>query len=76
MTEKRARLRFEMKKGILQLSKLTDIETGLVIPVKRISFDFGVDNLNKGDSIPFITVVVPIEEFELDGILAKIKGEE
>lgn len=71
-----AKLRYEMKDGVFMLSKLTDIETGLVIPIKSISFNFGVDEVNKGNRTAFITVVVPIHELELDGIITKIKTED
>ena len=69
---KLARLRFEMEKGIFMLSKVTDIETGLVIPIKSIKIEAGVDNWKDG---VLATIVVPIEELELDGVLTKIKTE-
>lgn len=71
-----AKLRFEMKNGNFMLSKLTDMETGLAIPIKSISFSFGVDDINKGNYRSYATVVVPIEELELDGILTKIETAE
>lgn len=52
------------------LSKVTDIETGLVIPIKSIKIE--VDIKNRRDGI-WATIVVPIEEMELDGVLTKIK---
>jgi hypothetical protein len=65
-----AKLRFEMKKGKFALSKVSDIETGLVIPVKSIKIDIGVHNHLDG---VWATIVVPIEELELDGVLTRIK---
>lgn len=68
-----ARLRFEMKKGVFMLSKVTDIETGLVIPIRAIKIDANLDNMQEG---VWATIVVPIEELELDGVLTKIVTEE
>ena len=72
MTEKIAKLRIEMKKGSFMLSKTIDIETGLIIPVKSIKLDIGVHNYRDG---VWATIVVPIEELELDGVLTKIEAE-
>lgn len=68
-----AKLRFEMKKGMFALSKVTDIETGLVIPIKGIKIDINLDNMYAG---VWATIVVPIEELELDGVLTKIETQE
>lgn len=68
--DKLARLRFEMKKGIFMLAKVTDIETGLVIPVKSIKIEAGIDNWRNG---VLATIVVPIEELDLDGVLTRIE---
>jgi hypothetical protein len=65
-----AKLRIEMKDGKFMLSKVTDINTGLVIPVRSIKIDAGVDNWKDGI---LATIVVPIEELELDGVLTKIE---
>lgn len=71
-----AKLRFEMKQGKIMLSKVTDMETGLIIPVRSIKIDMGVDNMHRGEYQVYATIVVPIEEMELDGVLTKIKTEE
>lgn len=69
---KRARLRFEMVGGNFMLSKLTDIETGLVIPISGIEFRAGVNDWAAGAQI---TITVPIEELVVDGYLTKILTE-
>ena len=67
-----AKLRIEMKGGNFHLSKVTDIETGLVIPVRSIKLDMGVDKSNRGEYGVMATIVVLIEELDLDGVLTKI----
>jgi hypothetical protein len=69
MGVKLARLRFEAKKGMIALSKVTDIETGIVIPVRAIKIDVNVNNMHDGI---WATIEVPIEELDLDGVLTKI----
>ena len=53
------------------LCKVSDIETGLVIPVKSIKIDVGVHNWKDG---VWATIEVPIEELDLDGVLTKIEA--
>ena len=74
MSEKLARLRFTVEKGMFVLSKLTDIETGLVIPITSIKFEKSVDDLNKGDWDMIATVTVPIEEIDAE-FLVRIEEE-
>lgn len=64
-----AKLRIEMSGGNFMLSEVTDIETGLIIPVKSIKIDVGVNNWHDGI---IATIEVPIEELWLDGVLTKI----
>lgn len=72
MTTQRARLRIEFKNGNFMLGKVTDIETGIAIPVKSIKIDVGVHNWRDG---VWATIVVPVEELELDGVLTQIETE-
>lgn len=66
-----AKLRFEMREGMFALSKVVDIETGLVIPVRSIKIDISTQNMHDG---VWATIEVPIEELELDGVLTKIEA--
>ena len=66
-----ARLRIEMKNGIFMLTKVSDIETGLVIPVRSIKIDMGIHNHKDG---VIAIIEVPIEELELDGVLTLIRA--
>ena len=54
------------------LGKVTDIDTGLVIPIKSIKIDIGVDNWRDG---VWATIVVPFEEIYLDDIPAEIEAD-
>jgi hypothetical protein len=69
---KRARLRFEMKKGNFMMSRLIDIETGISIPIKSIKIDMGIHNWRDEACA---TVVIPLSEIELDDMLVEFVTE-
>jgi hypothetical protein len=65
-----ARLRISMYRGNFAFTEVTDIETGINIPVRSIRLDMSVDNWTSG---VMAIIEVPIEELELDGVLTKIE---
>jgi hypothetical protein len=73
MGVKLAKLRFEMEKGTFALAKVTDIETGIVIPIRAIKIDINLKNMRDG---VWATIEVPIEELDLDGVLTRIEASE
>lgn len=67
---KLARLRIKSRDGSFLLTEVTDIETGLVIPVRRVQIDMNTENAFDGI---IATIEVPVEELELNGVLTKIE---
>jgi len=64
-----AKLRIEMKGNNFMLTKIIDINSGVIIPVKSVTLDMDIEHWSNG---VMATIVVPVEELELDGILTKI----
>jgi hypothetical protein len=67
--DKTIKIRIEAKQGNFMLSKVYDIETGLLIPVRSVKIDMNVDNWKDGI---FATIEVPVTEIEMDNITAKV----
>ncbi len=62
-----AKLRFELHNGNFMLAKLTDMNTGVVIPISSVRFFAGVDDASHGH-IAELTITVPIDEMIVDGV--------
>ena len=63
MSSKIAKLKFEMTNGMFALAKISDMETGMIIPFSRIQLDLGFHNqLEHAQAI----ITVPIDTIELE----------
>jgi hypothetical protein len=57
-----AKIRIEATQGNFMLSKVYDIETGLLIPVRSIKIEMGVHNYQNG----IVAILeVPIQELDI-----------
>lgn len=70
---KRARIRIEAKDGNFMMSKVTDIDTGLIIPVVSVKIEMGVNNWTDGIQA---TLVVLVDELEIDKVTADVLTQE
>jgi hypothetical protein len=64
-----ARLKFEAKEGNFMLSKLIDMETGIVIPIRSIKIDMSIKNYQDGI---VATVEIPIEMLDIENMQTEL----